>query len=151
MQLLSTSFDEGQPIPIQYTGDSSDFSPALEWSGAPEGTKSFALICDDPDAPAGTWTHWVIYGIPEVAFMLVAKMPRMAEHPSGLKQGLNSWGSIGYNGPKPPSGTHRYFFTLYALDTDLGLAPEATREQLEQAMQGHVLATAQTMGTYAKV
>lgn len=151
MQLMSSSFEEGQPIPIQYTGDSSDFSPALEWKDVPEGVQSFALICDDPDAPAGTWTHWVVYGIPKPVFMLAAKMPRMADHPSGLRQGLNSWGSLGYNGPKPPSGTHRYFFTLYALDVDLDLKPEATREELENAMEGHILATAQTMGTYAKV
>lgn len=150
MKLWSTSFDEGAAIPIQYTCDASDFSPALEWADAPEGTKGYALVCDDPDAPAGTWTHWVVYGIPGVAFMLAAKMPRMAEHPSGLKQGLNSWGRLGYNGPCPPGGTHRYIFTLYALDTDLDLAPEAEREELERAIEGHVLATAQTMGTYTR-
>lgn len=150
MKLISPSFDKGAAIPIQYTGDASDFSPALEWEDAPEGTMSFALICDDPDAPAGTWTHWVIYGIPGAAFRLSTKIPAMADHPSGLRQGLNSWGRIGYGGPKPPSGTHRYFFTLYALDCSLDLAPEASREQLEQAMAGHVLGTAQTMGTYSR-
>lgn len=150
MKLYSSSFDEGRPIPIQYTCDASDFSPALGWEGAPEGTRSFALICDDPDAPGGLWTHWLVYGIPDVAFQLAAKMPRMGEHPSGLKQGLNSWGRLGYNGPCPPSGTHRYVFTLYALDTDLDLAPEAERKELEAAMQGHVLAVAATMGTYTR-
>ncbi|BBD08876.1 YbhB/YbcL family Raf kinase inhibitor-like protein [Desulfovibrio ferrophilus] len=150
MKLFSTSFDEGAAIPIQYTCDASDFSPALEWEDAPEGTKTYALICDDPDAPAGTWTHWLIYGIPGIAFRLAAKIPAQAEHPSGLRQGLNSWNRIGYGGPCPPSGTHRYFFTLYALDCDLDLAPEARREELEQAMEGHVLASAQTMGTYTR-
>ncbi|WP_461209723.1 YbhB/YbcL family Raf kinase inhibitor-like protein [Desulfocurvus sp. DL9XJH121] len=151
MKLMSSSFDEGQHIPLQYTCDASDFSPALEWDDAPENTRSFALICDDPDAPGGTWTHWVIYGIPGVVFQLAAKMPRMDAHPSGLKQGLNSWGRLGYNGPCPPPGApHRYFFTLYALDADPGLKPEASREELEAAMQGHVLATAQTMGTYKR-
>ncbi|MBU1003547.1 MAG: YbhB/YbcL family Raf kinase inhibitor-like protein [Proteobacteria bacterium] len=150
MKLISPSFDEGAAIPIQYTGDASDFSPAMEWDEAPEGTESFALICEDPDAPAGTWTHWLIYGIPGAAFRLSPKMPVMGEHPSGLRQGLNSWGRIGYGGPCPPSGTHRYFFTLYALDSMPDLPPEASRAQLEQAMEGHVLATAQTMGTYTR-
>jgi len=150
MKLFSPAFDEGGPIPIQYTCDASDFSPALEWADAPEAAKTFALICDDPDAPAGTWVHWLIYGIPAPAFRLAAKMPAQAEHPSGLRQGLNSWGRIGYGGPCPPSGTHRYFFTLYALDCVLDLAPEADRQALEAAMEGHILATAQTMGTYKR-
>lgn len=150
MKLSSPAFDEGAPIPVIYTCDASDFSPALEWEDAPEGTQSFALICDDPDAPAGTWTHWLIYGIPGPAFRLAAKIPAQADHPSGLRQGLNSWGRIGYGGPCPPSGTHRYFFTLYALDCKLDLEPEASREALEAAMEGHVLTTAQTMGTYKR-
>lgn len=150
MKLRSPNFDEGAPIPIQYTSDASDFAPAMQWDDAPEGTQGFALICDDPDAPNGSWTHWVVYGIPGAAFMLAAKLPRMAEHPSGLKQGLNSWERLGWNGPCQPSGTHRYIFTLYALDAVLELAPEATREALEAAMDGHILATASTMGTYSR-
>lgn len=152
MKFFSSSFKEGTRIPIQFTGDASDFSPALDWEDAPENAKSFAIICDDHDAPAGTWTHWVIYGIPGVAFRLASKIPRTAEHPSGMKQGVNSWGNIGYNGPLPPEGhgKHTYVFTLYALDNVPELEPEATKEALLAAMEGHILATAETTGIYSR-
>ncbi|NJB68590.1 hypothetical protein GGQ74_002263 [Desulfobaculum xiamenense] len=152
MKLTSSSFQEGTRIPIQFTCDASDFSPSLDWEDAPEGTESFAVICDDHDAPAGTWTHWVIYGIPGVAFRLAAKIPRTAEHPSGMRQGVNSFGNIGYNGPCPPEGhgKHDYVFTIYALDTTPDLAPEATRDELLAAMDGHTLATAQLTGHYSR-
>lgn len=150
MNVTSPNFAEGAAIPIQYTCDSSDFSPALEWTGAPENTTSFAVTCEDPDAPAGTWIHWVVYNIPGPAFMLAAKLPRMAEHPSGLRQGLNSWGRLGYNGPCPPSGTHRYIFTVHALDAELDLAPEATFDQLQAAMRGHILDSGRTTGIYSR-
>jgi hypothetical protein len=153
MKLYSSSFQEGTRIPLQFTCDASDFSPALDWDNAPEGTQSFALLCEDPDAPGGTWTHWVVYGIPGVAFRLAAKIPRTEEHPSGMKQGLNSWGNLGYNGPCPPEGhgKHRYIFTVYALDCELDLDPQkATRDALLAAMDGHILDSAQTMGTYSR-
>lgn len=150
MKLTSTAFAPGAAIPMQYTCDGSDFSPDLAWDGAPGDAQSFALIVDDPDAPRGTWTHWVAYNIPGAAFRLAAKIPREAEHPSGLKQGTNSWGRIGYGGPCPPAGTHRYFFRLYALDSTLDLPGGAGREQVEQAMAGRVLDRAELMGTYSR-
>jgi Raf kinase inhibitor-like YbhB/YbcL family protein len=150
MKLTSTTFTPGGPIPLPYTCDGSDFSPDLEWDGAPQDTLSFALVVDDPDAPRGTWVHWLAYNIPAPAFRLAAKLPREAEHPSGLKQGTNSWGRIGYGGPCPPSGTHRYFFRLFALDVVLDLPGGATREELEAAMAGHVLDRAELMGTYSR-
>ncbi len=149
MKLTSTAFENGAEIPLPYTCDGSDFSPPLEWEGVPEGAETLAVICDDPDAPAGTWTHWVIYNIPSAAFRLAAKIPAMADHASGLCQGLNSWGRLGYGGPCPPSGRHRYFFTLYALDCVLDVEGGASRAKVEKAMQGHVLASAKLMGTYA--
>ncbi|SKA64527.1 YbhB/YbcL family Raf kinase inhibitor-like protein [Desulfobaculum bizertense] len=153
MKLTSSSFPENGRIPIQFTCDASDFSPSLDWEDAPENAEGFALICEDPDAPGESpWVHWVLYGIPSVAFRLAAKIPRTAEHPSGLRQGLNSWGRIGYNGPCPPENDdkHRYIFTLYALDNDISLAPEASKEQLLEAMEGHILDTAQVMCTYSR-
>jgi Raf kinase inhibitor-like YbhB/YbcL family protein len=150
MDLKSTAFDNGKPIPLQYTCDGSDFSPPLEWSDAPETTESFALIVDDPDAPSGLFTHWLAWNIPGQAFRLASKIPPMAEHGSGLRQGENSFGKLGYGGPCPPKGTHRYFFRLYALDRVLDLAAEAKRADLEQAMAGHVLAEASWMGTYSR-
>lgn len=150
MKLTSTAFAPGAAIPLQYTCDGSDFSPALEWEGAPRDVQSFALVVDDPDAPRGTWVHWVVYNIPGVAFRLAAKIPREAEHPSGLRQGTNSWGRIGYGGPCPPAGTHHYFFRLYALDATLDLPGGASREQVEQAMAGHVLDSAELMGAYSR-
>jgi len=148
MKIKSKNFDEGAPIPIQYTCDSSDFSPALEWDEAPDGTASFAIICEDPDAKDENHIHWLVYNIPGPAFMLAAKLPRMAEHPSGLRQGQNSWNRLGYTGPCSPGGTHRYVFTIYALDAVLKLAPEANHEQLSAAMDGHILDTARTTGIY---
>ena len=148
MKLTSGAFENGAEIPLPYTCDGSDFSPPLEWEDVPEGAESLAIICEDPDAPAGVWTHWVIYNIPSAAFRLAAKIPAMADHPSGLCQGLNSWGRLEYGGPCPPSGTHRYFFTLYALDRVLDVEPGSSRDKVEKAMQGHILAEAKLMGTY---
>ncbi|MEW5772711.1 MAG: YbhB/YbcL family Raf kinase inhibitor-like protein [Thermodesulfobacteriota bacterium] len=150
MKLSTTAFTPGGRIPLQYTCDSSDFSPDLEWEDAPQGVESFALIMDDPDAPKGTWVHWLVYNIPAPAFRLAAKIPREAEHASGLKQGANSWGRIGYGGPCPPSGVHRYFFRLYALDTVLDLPGGASRDEVEAAMAGRVLDQAELMGTYSR-
>jgi hypothetical protein len=148
MQLKSPQFADGQALPIQYTADASDFAPALEWDDAPEGTRSFALLCEDQDGPHGPWTHWLVYGIPGAAFMLAPKLARMAEHPSGLRQGLNDWGRLGYSGPAPGHGSGRYVFTVYALDTDPDLPPRAGRKDFDAALQGHVLASASTVATY---
>lgn len=155
IEVTSRAFTDGQPIPPKYTVDGDDVSPPLSWSGLPEGTKELALICDDPDAPAGTWVHWVMYKIPADANGLpeaVAKQPRPKE-PPGVVQGSNSWGpgeNIGYGGPSPPSGRHRYYFKLYALDSELELEPGVDKEALLQAMEGHILGYGELMGTYER-
>lgn len=150
MEIKSRAFGNGEMIPVKYTCDGADFSPPLEWTAGPAGTKSFALICDDPDAPMGTWVHWVIYDIPPTTLMLAEGITREKELPGGGTQGINDFRKIGYGGPCPPGGTHRYFFRLYALDTVLGLKPGITRDHLLKAMKGHILAEAQTMGTYRR-
>ena len=150
MEIKSSAFGSGKSIPSKYTCDGADFSPPLEWSGSPAGTKSFALICDDPDAPMGTWVHWVIYEIPSATTMLAEGIFREKELPGGGIQGINDFRRIGYGGPCPPGGTHRYFFKLFALDAMLSLKPGLTKDQLLKAMRGHILAEAQTMGTYKR-
>jgi len=151
--LRSAAFADGASIPSQYTCDGPDRSPPLAWSGAPPATKAFALICDDPDAPAGTWVHWVLFHLPAALTGLpdnVAKTGTLKEL-GGAAQGNNTGQKIGYSGPCPPPGKpHRYFFKLYALDAGLALRAGATKAQLEQAMQGHVLAQAQVVGTYGR-
>lgn len=143
--LTSSAFSEGGTIPKKHTCDGEDVSPALNWSGIPEGTKSLALIMDDPDAPAGTWVHWVLYDLP----------PDLTGLPEGTRglgvEGMTSFREPGYGGPCPPRGKpHRYFFKLYALDKILGLKAGVTKGDLEKAMQGHVLAQGQLMGTYGR-
>jgi len=150
MEIKSSAFGSGEIIPVKYTCDGADFSPPLEWTAGPAGTKSFALICDDPDAPMGTWVHWVIYDIPPTATMLAEGITRDRELPGGGTQGINDFRRLGYGGPCPPGGTHRYFFKLYALDAALGLKPGITKDQLLTAMKGHILAEAQLMGTYRR-
>jgi Raf kinase inhibitor-like YbhB/YbcL family protein len=146
MQVTSAAFQEGATIPTQYTGDGKDLSPPLSWTGVPQGTKSLALICDDPDAPRGTWVHWVLFNIPSDQKELAGE-----KLPGGARQGKNDFGNIGYGGPAPPKGKpHRYFFKLYALDTTLDLPAGATKAQLEAAMKGHILAEGQIMGTYQR-
>ncbi len=145
----SPAFGHGQPIPAVYTCKGRDISPPLTWSDLPQGTKSLALIMDDPDAPIGTWVHWVIYNIPSTRTGLEEAIPSEERLADGSLQGKNSWRRIGYGGPCPPSGTHRYYFRLYALDSMLSLAPGATKEQLLQAMQGHILTEAEWMGTFS--
>ncbi len=143
---MSTAFNEGETIPTRYTCDGEDVSPPLQWSAMPSGTQSFALIVDDPDAPIGIWVHWVLFDIPGDA-------EGLAEAANSGTVGANSWGDNAYGGPCPPpkDGAHRYFFKLYALDVEeLGLAPGASKEELEVAMQGHVLAEIQLMGTYER-
>lgn len=149
-ELTSTAFDEGQEIPERYSCDGQDISPPLSWADPPEGTESFALITDDPDAPVGTWVHWVLYNIPADARELPEDVPAQDELDDGSLHGQNSWKRRDYGGPCPPGGTHRYFFKLYALDTALDLEPGATKQQLLNAMDGHVLAQAELVGTYTR-
>lgn len=148
--ITSPAFGEGQPIPPMYTCDGRDISPPLAWTNPPAGTMSLALISDDPDAPGTPWVHWVVYNISPSVAQLPEVVPPDEELPNGMRQGMTDFGRVGYGGPCPPSGTHRYFFTLYALDATLSLAPGATKRQLEQAMHAHVLAQAQVMGTYRR-
>jgi Raf kinase inhibitor-like YbhB/YbcL family protein len=151
IQLTSSAFTEGASIPTMYTCDGKDVSPPLKWSNVPEGTKSFALISDDPDAPVGTWVHWVIYDIPAEVTELPEAVPTTETLANGAKQGRNDFKRIGYGGPCPPrGGPHRYFFKLYALDSQLGLKPGATKKELLKAMEGHILAEGQLMGTYQR-
>ncbi len=149
-ELRSPAFGYGDEIPRRYTCDGQEVSPPLEWSEPPAGTESFALICDDPDAPMGTWVHWVLYDLPGDARGLPEAVPSEKELPDGAKSGKNSWGKYGYGGPCPPSGVHRYFFRLYALDTKLGEGPGLKASQLVRAMKGHVLAVAELMGKYRR-
>lgn len=150
MEIKSQSFQHEDMIPSHYTCDGQNISPPLSWSGAPEKTKSFALICDDPDAPVGLWVHWVLFDIPVSVYALPEKFPRMEEIPGLGKSGKNTSGRYGYDGPCPPNGTHRYYFKLYALDTTLNLKPGLTKDELLKAMKGHVLAETQLMGRYKR-
>lgn len=148
--VTSAAFAAGQTIPVVHSCKGRGISPALAWSGAPGGTKSFALIMDDPDAPMGTFVHWVIYNVPGASAGLPEAVPTTAKLADGSLQGANGAGRTGYTGPCPPSGTHRYFFKLYALDALLNLSTGASKEQLLAAMQGHILAQGEFMGTFSK-
>jgi Raf kinase inhibitor-like YbhB/YbcL family protein len=149
IELTSTAFKAGQPIPKQHTGDGADQSPPLQWSEPPSGTKSIALICDDPDAPRGTWVHWVLFNLPDQARKLEEGVPTTETLTNGAKQGKNDFGNIGYGGPAPPKGkAHHYFFKLYALDVALDLPFGASKAELEALMKGHVLVEGQLTGTY---
>lgn len=156
--LSSPSFRNNQPIPAKHSCEGGDASPALKWEGAPPGTKSFALICDDPDAPGGSWVHWVMYGVPPTTrelpenVMKIDTMQGLADAGHGVKQGVNDFGKVGYGGPCPPRGhgVHHYHFRLYALDAELNLAARVTRKQLESAMKGHILAQTELIGTYQR-
>jgi len=150
MEIKSVAFKHGARIPSKHTCDGMDVSPPLEWANAPAGTKNFALICDDPDAPMGTWVHWVIYDIPASTMNLPEKVPPLKELNNGAKQGMSDFRTIGYGGPCPPSGEHRYFFKLYALDGPTGLKPGAAKSQLVESMKGHILGEAELMGKYKR-
>ncbi len=151
LKLTSTAFQPGAAIPKKFTCDGPDVSPALAWTDAPAGMQSFALIVDDPDAPVGTWVHWVLYDLPANARELAEGVPKQEELSSGARQGRNDFRRIGYGGPCPPAGPpHRYFFKLYALDSKTNLKPGATKADLEKAMQGHILAQAELMGRYQR-
>ena len=149
--LKSSAFAPGAAIPKKHSCEAADVSPALEWSGLPPHTASFALIMDDPDAPSGTYVHWVMWNLPAGTHELHEAFAKQGEMDDGTRQGRNSAGKIGYNGPCPPHGKpHRYFFRLYALDTKLDLAPGARSADLQEAMQGHILLQAEYMGIYQR-
>ena len=149
-ELTSAAFANGDPIPMKYTCDDQDVSPPLQWKDPPEGTQSFALINDDPDAPVGPWVHWVLYNLPGSTLSLPEAIQSDADLPESGRHGQNSWGRSDYGGPCPPGGTHRYFFKLYALDTELELDAGASKEGLLRIMEGHVLASTETMGVYSR-
>ncbi len=148
--ITSTAFAEGGTIPRDHTCDGRDISPPLAWSGVPEGTKSLALICDDPDTPVGTWVHWVLFNIPATASELLQSMPPDKILEDGSRHGINDFRKFGYGGPCPPGGTHRYYFKLYALDAELTREPGITKAELLKAMKGHILAEGQLMGRYKR-
>ena len=148
-QITTTAFRDGSSIPKRFTCDGSDVSPALSWGNPPAGTISLAIIADDPDAPAGTWVHWVLYDLPADTRKLPEGVAKDRALPNGALQGRNDFGKIGYNGPCPPRGSeHRYFFKLYALDSKTGLKAGVTKSELERAMKGHVLSQAQLIGKF---
>ncbi len=151
--LSSPAFSNGTAIPSKHTCEGADVSPELRWTQAPPGTKSLALIVDDPDAPVGDWVHWVLYDVSATARMLPEGVPASGklESPAAARQGKNDFGKLGWGGPCPPPGKpHRYFFRLHALDVVTGLEPGATKAEVERAMKGHVLAKAELYGTYAR-
>ncbi len=150
-RITAKAFSEGATIPVKYTCTGVDVSPALNWSDPPEGTRSLAMIVDDPDAPGGKWYHWLLWNIPADAGGIWEHVLPTAELPGGMVQGGNSFGKMGYGGPCPPRGRmHRYVFHLYALDTELKLPAGATHVELEHAMRGHIKGEADLMGRYGR-
>jgi Raf kinase inhibitor-like YbhB/YbcL family protein len=149
-ELSSTAFAPGESIPVKFTCDGDDTSPPLQWSDPPQGTQSFALIVDDPDAPAGTWVHWVLYNLPAESRSLPGDVPPDSVLTDGSRHGQNNWRRLGYGGPCPPSGTHRYFFKLYALDKAPDLEAGATKDELLKAMEGHIVDQTEVMGVYSR-
>ena len=145
LELTSDAFAHGQSIPAKYACTGRNISPALAWNEPPTGTQSFALIMDDPDAPGRTWVHWVLFNIPANTRSLPENTDARA-----ISVGKNSWGNLGYGGPCPPSGTHRYFFKLYALDFIPSLSPGASKEQVLKEIERHILAQSELMGTFSK-
>lgn len=150
MKITSTAFEHEGTIPVKYSCKGQDVSPPLKWEGAPEGTKSFVLVNDDPDAPVGVWDHWILFNIPASVTELPEDIPTRPELADGSRHGRNSWGRYDYGGPCPPSGTHRYFFKLYALDTVLDLKPGATKKEILKAIETHTIAKAELMGKFKK-
>jgi hypothetical protein len=150
MDIKSAAFEEGDSIPKKYTCDEVDVSPQLSWSQPPEGTKSMVLICDDTDAPMGAWVHWVLYGLTPDTLEISEGIPDDKEVLGGAKHGVNDFRKYGYGGPCPLGGTHRYFFKLYAVDKEVDLDPGATKDEVLDAIKGHVLAEGQLMGRYSR-
>jgi Raf kinase inhibitor-like YbhB/YbcL family protein len=147
IKLTSTAFETGGLIPAKYTCDGQDISPPLRWENVPERTESIAIICDDPDAPMGNWVHWVIFNLPAAKRELTENVPDDETLPDGTRQGVTDFGTTGYGGPCPPSGTHRYFFKIYALDIPIDIVD---KETLLEHMAGHTLAEGQLMGKYKR-
>lgn len=150
MELQSSAFEAGGAIPKQYTCQGQDISPPLSWNAVPEKTQSLALICDDPDAPMGVWVHWVFYNLPADTRELPEYVPPQKTLANGAKQGINDFRKIGYGGPCPPSGEHRYFFKLFALDAKLNLDAGIKKADLLKAMEGHILAESKLLGKYRR-
>jgi Raf kinase inhibitor-like YbhB/YbcL family protein len=150
LRITSSAFEEGALIPPKYTCDGENVSPPLKWETVPEGTKSIALISDDPDAPMGTWVHWVLFNVPGETKELAENVPPDKTLTNGASQGTNDFRKIGYGGPCPPGGTHRYFFRIYALDAQIDLPAGATKPELLKAIQGHILGQGQLMGKYKR-
>lgn len=150
LEVRSSAFGEGESIPSDFTCDGADMSPPVSWSGVPAETQSLAVIVDDPDAPAGNWSHWLLYDLSPKLIQLPAGIPAGAIIPDGGFQGRTDFGNTGYNGPCPPAGTHRYFIKVFALDRILHLEPGATKKELLAAVQGHILAEGTLMGTYRR-
>ncbi len=151
IQIRSSVFSEGEMIPAKYTCDGDNISPSLSWDTVPPGTESFALICDDPDAPAGTWVHWVVYELPALTRFLPEGISTDGDLEDGTKQGVTDFKRTGYGGPCPPGGTHRYFFKLYALDKKLNIKSGITKHQLIREMEGHILGEGAIMGKYKRM
>jgi len=150
LNVTSSAFAEGGLIPPKYTCDGADISPPLQWDSAPEAARSIALISDDPDAPVGTWVHWVLFNLPPDTKELAENIPPDETLPNGARQGTSDFGRIGYGGPCPPGGTHRYFFKIYALDTVIDLPAGVRKAQLVKAMEGHIIAQGQLIGKYKR-
>jgi len=151
IEIKSSAFRDGEYIPVRYTGLGEDVSPPLSWSGAPEGTQSYCLIVDDPDAPMGTWDHWILYDIPKSKSSLEEGIPKEATLQDGSKQGVNDFRDIGYDGPAPPPGKpHRYIFTLYALDAELGLEPGLNKESVLKSIKGHTIGKGKLTGLFKR-
>lgn len=150
-RISSRAFKDGEFIPPHYTGDGEDVSPPLDWHDAPVGTQSFVLFCEDPDAPSGLFIHWVLFNIPPNVTLFPEAFPSLNSLPNGTKQGINSFGQIGYGGPAPPKGSpHRYYFKIYALNVVLDLEAGASRAQVEKIMQRRIVGEAQWMGKYQR-
>jgi Raf kinase inhibitor-like YbhB/YbcL family protein len=149
IKVTSRVFKEGEHIPDRYACRGVNISPPLEWEDVP-GTVKYAIICEDPDAPSGTWTHWVIFNLPSNTISLSEWIMEREEIDNGSKQGFNDFGTIGYRGPCPPGGTHRYFFTVYALDKEIQMPAKISKSDLLEAMHGHILDKGHLMGIYTR-
>jgi Raf kinase inhibitor-like YbhB/YbcL family protein len=150
IKITSSAFQDGGLIPSKYTCDGTDVSPPLQWDSTPEDTKSLAVICDDPDAPMGTFVHWVLFNLPAEIRELTENIPTDETLPNRAKQGTSDFGRTGYGGPCPPSGTHRYYFKVYALDNEIDLPARTRKPDILKAMEGHILAQGQLMGKYKR-
>ncbi len=150
ISVTSTAFKEGEMIPSKFTCDAENISPQIAWTNFPKTTESFVLIADDPDAPMGTWVHWVVYNIPTTLLELKENFPKNEKFEDGTMQGTTDFRRIGYGGPCPPSGIHRYFFKIYALDVKLNVKPGLTKKEILKEMEGHIIAEGQLMGKYKR-